>query len=311
MVENRLWVERYRPNAIEDYVWANANQKHQVESWVREQEIPSLILSGGPGVGKTTLARCLFAELDVSEFDVRYVNASHHTGVDYFRGLQNFIETMPSGKFRYVLLDEADYMSQASQALLRSMIEEYSAVCRWILTCNYPNKIIPALHSRLQGFHIEHLDQEQFLARAATVLVSENVALDESNWEILEEYITVCYPDLRRCLNMLQQNCQGGELCRPSTSGGSSTQDYMVSAVALFKSGQIHEARQLVVKNARPEEYEDIYRLFYRNLDWWGDTPQQQHQAIVIIANRLRDHGLIADPELALAACLVELANLS
>ena len=297
MVENGLWVEKYRPTAIEDYVWSTENQKHQVESWVREKEIPSLILSGGPGVGKTTLARCLFAELGVNEFDIRYVNASHHTGVDYFRGLQNFIETMPSGRFRYVLLDEADYMSQASQALLRSMIEEYSAVCRWIFTCNYPNKIIPALHSRLQGFHIEHLDTDQFISRAATVLLSEGIEINEQNWHILDEYVTACYPDLRKCLNMLQQNCQGGELKR-------------VQAVALFKTGQIHEARQLIVKNARPEEYEDIYRLFYRNLDWWSDRAEGQHQAIVIIANRLRDHGLIADPELALAACMVELSQI-
>ena len=308
-MENNLWVERYRPNSISDYVWANANQQAQVESWVKDQEIPSLLLSGGPGVGKTTLARCLFNELGVDPGDIRYVNASHHTGVDYFRSLQNFIETMPLGKFRYVLLDEADFMSQSSQALLRSMIEEYSAVCRWILTCNYPNKIIPALHSRLQGFHIEHLDQDQFLSRAATVLISENIQLDESNWEILEEYVTVCYPDLRKCLNMLQQNCQGNELRRPQ-GGGGNTQDYMVQAVAMFKAGQIHEARQLIVKQARPEEYEDIYRLFYKNLSWWGDESAKQHQAIVIIANRLRDHGLIADPELNLSACLVELSML-
>jgi DNA polymerase III delta prime subunit len=308
-IPNGLWVEKYRPNKIEDYVWVNENQKHQVESWVREKEIPSMILSGQPGVGKTTLARCLFAELEVNEFDIRYVNASHHTGVDYFRGLQNFIETMPSGRFRYVLLDESDYMSQASQALLRSMIEEYSAVCRWILTCNYPNKIIPALHSRLQGFHIEHLDAGQFISRAATVLVSEGIDINEQNWHILDEYVTACYPDLRKCLNMLQQNCQGGELRRPQ-GGGGSTADYMVQAVALFRNRQIHEARQLIVKSARPEEYEDIYRLFYRNLDWWSDRTDGQHQAIVIIANRLRDHGLIADPELNLSAALVELSQI-
>jgi len=307
MITNNLWTEKYRPSGIADYVWANENQRHQVESWIREQELPSIILSGGPGVGKSTLARCLFNELHVDPGDVRYVNASHHTGVDYFRGLQNFIETMPVGKFRYVLLDEADYMSANAQALLRNMIEEYSSVCRWVLTVNYPNKIIPALHSRLQGFHIEHLDKDQYISRAATVLITEGVNLDESNFDILDEYVTVCYPDLRKCLNMLQQNSKGGVLCRPQ-GGGTNTSDYMVQAVNMFKQGQIQEARKLIVKQARPEEYEDIYRLFYRNLDWWGKEDSQQHQAIVIIANRLRDHTLISDVEVNLAACLVELS---
>jgi len=268
------------------------------------------ITSNGIIHHNTTLAKCLFNELGVDPTDVRYINASHNTGVDYYRNLTGFVETMPSGDYRYILLDEADYLSPNAQAMLRSMMEEYSNVCRWVLTCNYPNKIIPALHSRTQGFHIDDLDREQFATRTATILLKEGIDLTEENLEILDEYITVTYPDLRKCINLLQQNCTSSELKRPSARSGKGSADYMVAAVGLFKAGKIHDARKIVCANATSEEYEDIYKLLYRNLDWWGSTDDLQHRAIVIIANRLRDHALIADPELGMAACLVELSML-
>jgi hypothetical protein len=109
----------------------------------------------------------------------------------------------------------------------------------------------------------------------------------------------------------LQQNCSDGQLKRPSKGGGQGTMDYMVNAISLFKQGKIHEARKIVCANARTEDYEEIYKLLYRNLDWWGTTDDQQNAAIVIIANRLKDHGLVADPEICLAACLIELASLA
>lgn len=259
----------------------------------------------------TTLARCLLNELGVESSDIKYVNASHHTGVDYLRNLNNFIETMPSGEFRYVLLDEADFLSPNSQALLRSMIEEYSSVCRWILTCNYPNKVIPALHSRTQGFHIEKLDREQFASRAASILITEGIDLDEDGLDILDEYITATYPDLRKCINMLQQNSSSGKLTRPSRSNSSGAGDWLVQAIALFKTGRITEARKTICGHAQAEDYEDIYKMLYQNLNWWGESESAQNKAIVIIANRLRDHAICADSEMNLAACLVELSLIS
>lgn len=311
MTENNLWTEKHRPKTLDDYVWTDDSQRNQVRAWIESREIPNLLLSGSAGVGKTTLAKCLFNELGVDPTDVRYVNASHHNGVDYYRSLGGFIETMPSGDFRYILLDEADYLSPNAQAALRSMIEEYSNICRWVLTCNYPNKIIPALHSRTQGFHIDNLDREQFVTRVATILIHEGVDLNVENLEILDEYVTVTYPDLRKCINLLQQNCAGQELRRPGNTSNKGMSEYMVQAVSLFKTGKIHEARKLICSSASAEEFEDIYRLLYRNLAWWGNTEDAQNRAIVIIANRLKDHALVADPEIALAACLVELSLLS
>jgi len=131
---------RHTVQSIKDYVWVNDAQKAQVEGWIADRNIPNLLLSGGPGIGKTTLAKCLFHELNVDDMDIKYINASNETKIENLRSLMGFIETMPMGEFRYVLLDEADYLSHNSQAMLRNMMEEYSNICRWILTCNYPEQ---------------------------------------------------------------------------------------------------------------------------------------------------------------------------
>lgn len=309
-IKNNLWTEKYRPQTLGDYVWIDDAQRQQVESWIREGEIPHLLLSGGPGVGKTTMARMLLKEMGVDESDTRYINASMVTGINAMRDLVGFCETMPNGNFRYVLLDEADRLSREAQDSLKNMIEEYSAICRWILTTNRPHKIFPPIHSRTQGFHVDALDREQFVTRVATILITEGIDLNEENLEILDEYVAVTYPDLRKCLNLLQQNCRDGSLSRPKGSGGKSMTEFMVSAVGLFKAGRIHDARKLICENASEGDYEEIYRLLYRNLDWWGRDEEIQNRAIIVIANRLRDHSMVADPEIAMAACLVELSML-
>ena len=302
-----LWVESYRPKTVDDYVFRDENQKKQVKEWVDSNSIPHLLFSGSPGVGKTTLARVLINELDVDEFDILEINASRENSVDTIREkITSFAETMPFGDFKVILLDEADYISPNGQAALRGVMETYHASARFILTCNYPNKIIPALHSRCQGFHIDRIDMTEFTARVATVLVEENVDFD---LETLDTYVKATYPDLRKCLNMCQMNSTNSVLSKPSGDEGSS-QDYRLMAVDLFKTGKILEARKLLCENVRPDEIEEIFRWMYDNLNLWSEDQEKQDQAILIIRDGLVNHAFVADPEINLSATLCELTEL-
>ena len=301
-----LWVDKYRPKSMDGYVWRDNAQKRQVESWIKDKSIPHLLLSGTPGIGKTTMAKILVNEIGIEDADVLDVNASRETGIDFIRNkIVPFISSIAWGPFKVVLLDEADRLSPQAQDSLKGIIEEYSAYARFILTCNNPNMVVPALHSRCQQFHFTKLDQTEFTARAATVLVSENIEFD---LDTLDVYVSTTHPDLRKCLNLLQQNTSEGKLFSPQKEDAGSL-DYKFEMVELFKAGEITKARKLLCSKARPEEMEEIYRWLYNNVAIFGDDATQD-KAILIIKQGLVDHTLISDPEINLAATLIRLSHL-
>jgi len=301
-----LWVEKYRPATIDGYVFRDNHQREQVESWIKQKSIPHLLFSGNAGIGKTTLAKILFKELDLNDLDVLEINASRTNSVDDVRDkIINFVQMIPFGDFKVVLLDEADYLSPNAQAALRGVMEEYHTTARFILTCNYPNKIIPALHSRCQGFHIERVDLAEFTARVATILMEEKIEFD---LDTLDTFVKATYPDLRKCINTVQMNSLDGTLHTPE-SGDTGAADYKIRMVELFKAGKIGEARKLVCGQARPEEMGDIYRWLYDNIEIFGEEALQD-KAILIIKQGLVDHTLVIDPEINLAATLIRLSHL-
>lgn len=306
-----LWTEKYRPVTLDEYVWREPAQRAQVEAWLADKALPHLLLSGVQGSGKTSLAKLMLRLLNVNPGDILEVNASRERKVeDVQTKILNFVSTWPIGDFKYVLLDEADSMSQLAQRMLRGEMEKYADSCRFILTCNYPNKIIPALHSRCQGFHFDALDQNEFMVRCATILANEGVTMEtEEDIMVLNEFVEMTHPDLRKCINLMQQNVLGGKLRKPEVrdSGG---KDYLLEMVGLFQQGQYLAARKLIVGQAQPEEYEEIYRFMYQNLQVWGDTEEQQNEALLIIRKGLVNHGLVADVEINLAATIVELTQL-
>lgn len=302
----QLWVEAYRPKTLDGYVFRDQHQRKQLENWINEKSIPHLLFSGSPGIGKTTVAKILINELEIESFDVLEINASRTNSVDDVRDrIIGFVQTMPFGPFKIVLLDEADYLSPNAQAALRGVMEEYASTARFILTCNYPNRIIPALHSRCQGFHIEKVDQTDFTARVATILISEEVDFELND---LDTYVQATYPDLRKCINAVQQNVSAGKL-QPPNRADSNSADWRFEMVDLFKAGKILEARKLLCGKLQAEEMESVYRWVYDNLNVFSTDGDVQDKIILIVKQGLVDHTLVADAEINLAATLVRLAH--
>jgi len=307
-MKNQLWVEKYRPDTVDGYVFTDDLQKGRVESWIKDGSFPHLLMSGDPGTGKTTLAKVLINELGVEDYDVLTINASRENGIDMLREkINGFVQTMPFGKFKVVLLDEADYLTQPSQAALRNDMEAYHETVRYILTCNYAHKIIPALKSRCHQYHIAKPDMTEFTARAATVLVTENV---EFELDVLDTFVRATYPDLRKCLNQLQVNSGSGALRAPQ-SEGQSEDELLVEATNLFKSGKLIEARQQLMQYIAlyPTRIEDTYRWMYDNLDLFGASNEERDANIIVIRNGLANLPLVGIPEISLAATLVELTS--
>lgn len=303
---NKLWTEKYRPKTLDGYVFKDQSQKEQVESWIKSKSIPHLLLSGSPGIGKTTVGKILLNELDVQSTDVLFVNGSKEgRKIEWVDKLIMFCQTMPFGDFKVVFIDEADYTNYHSvQPALRNLMEEYSTHVRFILTCNLPNKIMPAIHSRCQHMHFEKIDKTEYTARIAEILIEENIDFDI---DTLDSYVKAYYPDLRKCINTVQLNSQSGTLKSSQDSG--STADYQVEMVNLFKAGKIQEARKLICSQVLPDEIEGIYRWLYTNIDLFGDN-EKQDEAVLIIKQGLVDHALVADPEINLSATLIQLSRL-
>jgi len=301
-----LWVETYRPTTVKDYVFKDETQRKQVQNWISDGGIPHLLFSGSPGTGKTTIAKVLINELSIEDADVLYINASRDNGVEMIRKkITAFSETMPWGDFKVILLDEADHISPEGQAALRGVMEQYHASVRFILTCNYPNMIIPALHSRCQGFHIEKLDQTDFTVRVAEILADNNVEFDI---DTLDAMVRANYPDLRKTINTVQMSIADNLLQKPVDDSGASAV-WRLEMIDLFKAGNLKQARQLIVSKARADEYNEIYTWLYRNLDLYTSTDEQYDACVLAIRNGLVKHTQVADVEINLSATMIELAR--
>ena len=302
---NNLWVEAYRPAKIEDCVLP-PHLKETFLEIVKTGEVPNLLLSGTAGLGKTTVARALCNELGL---DYILINASESGNIDTLRGkIKQFASSISlSGGYKVVILDEADYLNSSStQPALRGFIEEFSANCRFILTCNFKNKIIEPLHSRcgVVEFNTSKKDLQalcgQFMTRAMTILEEESVTID--NKEVLAELIMRHAPDWRRILNELQRHSRSGvlELDVLSVSMSGNINDLF----SHLKSKDFKSMRKWTAENMDVESAA-IFRGLYDHMNdsvAAGSIPQ----LVLILADYQFKGSFVADPELNMVACLTE-----
>ena len=304
----KLFVEKYRPTSLDEVIFQDENLKTRFKSFIENGEIPNLLFSGVQGSGKTTLSRVLIKELKIDAADILTINASDENSVEDMRNkIKGFAYSLPIGKFKVVQLEEFDYLSHNAQSVLRSIIEDTSDVTRFIATCNYDNKIMPAIKSRFQQFHFKAPDIESVIIRMGEILISENIEID---LDVLDKYVRAGYPDIRKIINLLQQNSASGKLVAASTSSDST--DWKFKLLDVLAASDFRAARKIVCENAAREEYEDVFRFLYENINKIAKfkTMDKQEEAIVVIADYLYRHGICADPEINIAAMFIALGQL-
>lgn len=301
------WAIKYRPQKIKDFVFQDESQKDLIQKFIKSGEIPHLLLSGHRGTGKTSLAFLLKEELGIADEDFKSLNASDDNSVAVVRGeIQDFISTFPHGDFKIVFLDEADYMTPNAQAALRNMMEQYADNARFILTCNKINKIIPELKSRCQEMHFKTLDKDSMAMSLGKMLKAEAIKVEDVDH--LFAYIDMFYPDMRKVINTVEQNCINGVLAAPD-SDSTGVQDYLLSAIEAIEDDDLDAAISLFSENTSDDQWEEVYRFLYNYLHEIGKFKDKEKwkQGIVIISDHLYRHTLVADPEINFVACLIRL----
>lgn len=307
--KHALWVEKYRPTSLENYIFHDDNQKQAINRMISDGSIPHLLLSGVQGSGKTTLAFILVRELGIDPNDVMVINASDENSVDVMRDkIKMFISTIADSPFKVVHLEEADNISGAGQAVLRRMMEEYADNARFILTCNHEHRIIAPIKSRCQHYRFLKHEVNKVTECVAKILLHEKVKFD---LDVLDKYVRSGYPDIRKIINLLQQNSVDGQLLSPTSENAEGT-DYKIHLLEMIEQDDWEGARKLTCAQVAPEEWEDVYRFLYENIEKSKkfENKDKWESAIVVIAEHLYKHYVYADPEINAAAMFISLSQI-
>ena len=294
-----LWVEKYRPKQLDNYV-GNDMLKDKVKLYLDSGDLPHLLLYGKAGTGKTTLAKLLVGNIDC---DYIYINASDETGVENVRTrMKNFAATMGFQDMKVIILDECDYLSPNAQAALRNMMETFSKHCRFILTCNFVEKIISPIQSRCQTFQVIPPDRKQVAQQLVHILSEESVKYEIKD---VADIVNSGYPDIRRVINAAQRQVVDGELKMDKTSVIQN--DYKIKVLELLKEDKktaFNSIRKLLL-DSKVTQFEDLYRLLYDNVDDFGKG--HVAEVILIIAKYQESDAVVVDKEINAMAMLIEL----
>lgn len=303
-----LWEIKYRPKCVEDYLFQDEKHRELVNKFINEKNIPHLLLNGHRGTGKTSLAVVLKNELEIDDSDFMVINASDENNVDTMRNkIKGFISTYSMSEFKLVLLDEADYLSQSAQALLRNMMEEYADNARFILSCNRGNKIIPELKSRCFEILFKRMDKTDMLERLAIILKAEKV---KANLRTLTRYVDMAYPDMRKAIQLIQNNSLGGVLQEPSEIDPSI--EVNLKVVELMEANKYSSIREAISGSMSDDDWEQLYTFLYTYLHEIGKFSDEKKwkAGIIILAEHLYKHSLVADPEINAVAMFLRLGDI-
>lgn len=304
MLQNFLFVEKYRPQTVEDIILPS-ELKQTFQNFVNQKNIPNLLLSGRPGTGKTTVARAMLEELDCNYI---VVNGSMNGNIDTLRNeILNFASSISlSGGRKYVILDEADYLNpQSTQPALRNFMEEFSANCGFILTCNFPNRIIEPLHSRCSviPFKINAKDKpklaSQFMNRVLMILRTENIEFEE---RVIAELIMKYFPDWRRVLNEIQRYSVSGKIDIGILS--TISDDSIKILISYIKSKDFGKMRKWVAENLDNDSSVLFRKIFDGCVEYF--TPQSIPQIVVLLGEYQYKSAFVVDQEINFVSFLTQ-----
>ena len=304
-MEEFLWVEKYRPKSINDCILPDS-LKQTFQEFVNQDNIPNLLLTGGPGVGKTTVAKAMLNEIKA---DYIVINGSMNGNIDTLRNeIKDFASTMSfSNTRKYVILDEADYLNpQSTQPALRNFMEEFSKNCGFILTCNFKNRIIEPLHSRCSVVEfsipkpIRPKVANQFFKRISNILKKENTEYDEM---VVAKMVEGYFPDFRRVLNELQRYSVIGKIDSGilASTGDASIEDLVSS----LKAKSFSEVRKWVAQNSDVDSSSMLRKLY--DVANEKMKPHSVAQLVLILADYQYKAAFVADQEINLVACMTEI----
>ena len=298
--EHTLWVEKYRPSNLDTYI-GNDQLKSKVKVYLESGDLPHLLLFGKAGTGKTTLAKLLVNNIDC---DYLYINASDENNVETVRSkVKNFASTMGFKDYKVIILDECDYITPNAQAALRNLMETFSKHCRFILTCNYVERIIDPIQSRCQAFQIVPPDRKQVAVHLGNILTKEKVESD------INDIVTIVnggYPDIRRVINASQRQVVDGKLV--IDEGMSIQNDYKVKVLEILKTqdkkNSFKNIRQLLA-DSKVTDFSDFFRLLFDTVEDWGKG--HIAECILILSQYQQSDAVVVDKEINIMAMFIEI----
>lgn len=303
-VNNSLWVEKYRPKKLQDYV-GNEHLKTKVADYLQSGDVPHLLFFGKAGTGKTTLAKLIVNSINC---DYIIINASDENNVDTVRNkVKNFASTIGFKDSKIVILDEFDYMTPNAQAILRNLMETFSKHCRFILTCNYVEKVIDPIQSRCQTFQIVPPTKKDVAVQISQILGKENVKFELKD---LVPIIDSAYPDIRKIINTCQLNSSKGVL--KVDVANIIDGDIKVKIIDILKSNDAKPNKwkniRQAVADSRIQDFTELYSYLYEKVDEYGGT--NTSNIILIIADSQSKDALVVDKEITFISCIIQICAL-
>ena len=299
-LEHSLWVEKYRPNTLDTYI-GNEHLKSKVSVYLESGDLPHLLLYGKAGTGKTTLAKLLVNNI---ECDYMYINASDENSVDTVRNkVRGFASTMGFKDYKIIILDECDYITPNAQAALRNLMETFSKHCRFILTCNFVERIIDPIQSRCQSFQVIPPSKKEVALHIHNILNEEGVA---SKMDDVAGLVNAGYPDIRRVINSCQRQCVDGMVVVDKQSLVES--DYKMKLLEIIKTQNKKDAFKGVRKllaDSQVTDFAELYKLMYDEVDSYGTG--HIAECILIIAKYQLSDSQVVDKEINAMAMIIEL----